>query len=302
MIKNIEKFESIYNQYNKFYIDWDFHFNCNYNCEYCFQKWNNYFNTKKPNLKNIKIVLKFLRKIKYDFTLGLLGGEPTLYENVYFYILEELDKILQIKKYSDVYVSTNFSKPIDFYKKHKYYKNIHQWLSIHLKYFSEDFFEKCLILKDKTDKIIISPILSLDYKKYLKIIEKLYDFAIKNDFEYSPQFLYKNQQFDQYYILDSKNKLFNQNKKEFLVDDKLYTLNEILNETAGNIAFKNYICYANYLDIDPFNILSFSCLKQYYNLNKEFSKCIKLSPKSIRCPFKNCNDFPKLLSKKIKKV
>lgn len=299
----MKNFKSIYNQYDHFYIDWDFHYKCNYNCSYCFQKWNNFLNTKKPNIKNIKIVSFFLKKINYEFTLGLLGGEPTLYEKEYFYILDFLKEIFQDKQESDCYVSTNCSKPIDFYKKHKHYTRIHQWISVHLEYFKEKDLDKYLHLKDITDKVIISPIIIPDFPNLNKILEKLYQFSIKNNFEYFPQFLYKNKSYDNFEFPYQNSYLYNQTKKEFIIDNKEFTLNEILlnQEKFNNLSFKNFICYPNYIYINPDNDLGFKCRNLNLNLNRDFKKCLNIKPKKIKCNFDFCKDFPKLLSEKNKK-
>lgn len=53
-----------------------FNLNCNFKCEYCYDKFREY--GKKDNFLNIQTMIKSIEKIKANKSVTILGGEPTL--------------------------------------------------------------------------------------------------------------------------------------------------------------------------------------------------------------------------------
>lgn len=297
--------KSQYDQTDRLYLDWDIHYQCNFSCSYCFQKFDNNLGTKIPNIStNINYTLGLLKKHKLDFTLGLLGGEPTLNTEDYFSILDYFqDIILPEKPKSEIYVSTNLSKDIEFYKEHKSYKNVYQWVSIHPEYHlkDKDFFKKLLILKDKSpDQFILSPMLSKLTPEIISFYEKIYnmflDYKDEENIIYSPQIIFEkgfvnnnNQEFD------LSNPIFNNSIPEFELNNKACTLNEFLQNPTS---FRQTKCQYNYYNISPELDCNGSCTGTSFNLKDNPIKFLNLKPKEIICKKEQCLDYPLLLSKK----
>lgn len=306
--RNYVNWASIYNQNDRLYLDWDIHYQCNFSCSYCFQKFDGKLGTKVSNIsKNINYMLSLLKRHKLDFTLGLLGGEPTLKEEEYFRILDYFqERIFPKKEASEIYVSTNLSKDMDFYKRHKTYRNVYQWVSIHPEYHLNDnnFFKKLILLKDKSpDQFILSPMLSnkaLQTPVIIKFYEKIYSFFLDyNDTEniiYSPQFIFEKGFVDNNNQgIDLSNPIFNNSIQEFQLNNKVFTLNEFL---QNPISFNQSKCQYNYYNISPELDCNGSCINTSFNIKDNPIKFLNLKPKEIICEKKICLDYPMLLSGK----
>ena len=304
------EFKSIYPQQNRLYLDWDIHYKCNFNCEYCFQKYYNNLGKNIPRIeKNIDVFLKLLKKHPLNFTLGLLGGEPTLNKNYYFKILNYFEKeILPNKTSSEIYVSTNLSQTLEFYKNHKIYNNVYQWVSIHPEYHVTDknFFKKIELLMIKSpQQFILSPMLvSNPSLEIIEFYEKVYLFYKNNLKEfpnliYSPQIIFTDANFIKNNLdtlTEYPTTLINTSIKEFIYNEEKITLNEFL---KNKISFKNKKCSYNYYNISPDLFLNGDCTNTQLDLKKDFVKFLKLKPKEIICQQNWCVDYPKMLSKKM---
>ena len=294
----MKTFKSIYNQDDRYYIDWDFDFKCNYKCIYCYQLEENILNTKILNHKSkINIVLEWLSNLDKDFTLGLLGGEPTI-SNYYFDILNKLNSIFEYKKNSECYISTNFSQIETFYKNHPKIKNTHIWISIHPEYFKEESLNYIKYIRDFIDNdkdIILSPMLYYKNKNTLKLFDLILDFFNKNKntlkLKYSAQFIYKNQT-KKLYFPELENYNFN-SEKEFIFNNKKIEYNKLL-KYPKFLNFKNWECNANYFYIKE-NVISNECLEFKSVINKN----LKLPNTIVKCKYNQCIDYPMLLSKKV---
>ena len=78
---------------NEITVNWHIIQKCNYKCNYCFAKYDNYDKKEVHNSKKeIEILLNkiyqaFSNKYKdYNIRLNIAGGEPTLSKNLYFII------------------------------------------------------------------------------------------------------------------------------------------------------------------------------------------------------------------------
>ena len=298
-ISKEQKFESIYNQKNRLYIDWDTHYICNLKCSYCYLQ--ETLNTKTESNKT-KQFLDILSKLKYSFTLGLLGGEPTIFKD-YNFILEYFhNNIYPINNLSEIYISTNFTRNYNFYKNHKKYNNVHHWLSIHPEYYNNhniNILEKKIrIFIPNIDKqLIISPML-YDININKLFFKNLYDMflRLKNDINtleiiYSPQYINDGKQFKTHDLSPE----FNQSIPEFILNNKKFTVNEIISK---NINFFGSKCSPNYINVNALYNYTIPCLNIHGNIFNDILKILKFEPKSIICNFKTCNDFPKMLTSK----
>lgn len=298
------KFKSIYDQTNRLYLDWDIHYQCNFDCTYCFQKFDSNLGKKTENTtKNIKFMLTLLEKHKLDFTLGLLGGEPTLNQKDYFLILNTFKSIQKKKPLSEIYVSTNLSKPLSFFKTHPKYNNIYQWVSIHPEYHIDDndFFNKLeLLLETSLDQFILSPMLYNLDDRTMSFYEEVYQWFLqrKDNYNiiYSPQIIF-NDGFIKNNVdtLDLTNPIYNSSIKEFQLDDKTFTLNEFISNPKS---FKGSTCNYNYYNINPDLDCSGLCTEVSFNIKNNPIKFFNLKPKEIICKMNQCLDYPLLLSKK----
>jgi len=287
-------FKSIYNQ-KKYYFDWDFDFKCNYRCSYCYQIEENILNKKIKNHKEkIDLVLDFLKD--KNFTLGLLGGEPTV-SKYYFYILEKLLPILE-KNNSEVYISTNFSQSEKFYKNHLKLKNIHYWISIHPEYFNTKSLSYIKYVREFTNgDIILSPMLYKDKSnktfKAFQIFKEVKNFYFENKdklkLKYAPQYIFKNQ-FNLQYFNEFKD--FDFSEKEFLYNNKKIEYNKLL-RNKKLLNFKNWRCNANYFYIKE-EFISNECL----NFLEKITTDLKLPNTLTICKRNFCIDYPQLLSQK----
>jgi len=293
-------YNSIYSQDNRIYVDWDILYKCNLKCSYCYL--GKTLNKKVDNIKYDNF-LDILFLIKYDFTLGLLGGEPSQ-SKYYFKILEKLSNYFKNNILSEAYVSTNLTKSVEWYKNHKKYKNIHHWVSIHPEYYYNKIDELYLKLKtlekNTHSQLIISPMLmSKKYNAFYKEVYQIFKNIQKNskiEIIYSPQYVFDNEEHYNTVDFPPSNSLYNQSKKEFGINNKEFTINEVIYN--GLYMTNNCKCYSNYFTIDPeFNYVS-DCNHVNGSINNPVKLLKDFVPKIINCSYDKCDDFPKMLSKK----
>jgi len=300
------KWSSIYDQEDRLYLDWDIHYQCNFDCSYCFQKFYGNYGKKIDNVPaKIKYLMSLLKNHKLDFTLGLLGGEPTLHPKEYFQILDYFDsEILTRKPVSEIYVSTNMSKDVDFYRYHPVYRNVYQWVSIHPEHHLNDihFFEKLtLLLHASPDQFILGPMLYNIDDEVMVFYEKVYQFFLDHkdthNIIYSPQIIFSNSDFIENNCLDfdTTNPIFNNSITEFTLDDENITLNEFMENPTS---FKGASCNYNYYYISPDLRCTGSCTNTSFNIQENPIKFLYLKPERIVCQSSQCLDYPMMLSDK----
>jgi len=154
----MKQFNGIDHKKERLYIHWDITTKCNFDCEYCYAKYNYGSDWQKENKRTtIDIILNSLRLSSLPIFLGLLGGEPTESEH-YFYILDYVSKnILPRNKDNRLYITTNLSRDLEFWKEHPKLDNTFMLLSFHPQF-------------NKTEKKVIEFIEKVKYlKKYFKV-------------------------------------------------------------------------------------------------------------------------------------
>lgn len=265
-------------------ISWQLVTECQFQCSYC------YFNPYESSINYIpisKLVLHQLTKIKYNFEIALLGGEPTLHPD-FFGIVEEIYKLERNQK---IDIITNFNKDLNFWTKLLPFKDkINLVLSLHFEYANIDFLKKIESIKNDFSirlvfmvhpdekhinkmKHFYEKLISFKSKNfiitYLKIFnkddgsvydkydEKILDFLI---------FLEKNSQDDSEklnitYLNGSKGKI---------------TQLEILNNRLN--MFKGWRCQMNEFVIRPNGYVISPCLKgekyiTFYNFDSHIINC-----------------------------
>jgi len=253
------KFSGIDHLQQRLYIHWDITTKCNYHCNYCYS-WQDY---EKRNQWNQEIqkdkIFKILKSIELSqlpVFLGLLGGEPTLSQN-YFNILNYIEtKILPKNKNNRLYITTNLSKKLDWWKDHPKIKNTFILVSFHPEYFNnnEDILNFIIKLRylSKYFKVKLNIMLDPKHKKSLNI---LYDFLpdLENNVIIHPHIIYPNgspfediQKIYKNNLKDFK-KFFDFQKPEYVLDDKEYTDFEVFQYKLNK--FKGWRCWQNNYEI-----------------------------------------------------
>lgn len=312
----MKKFGGIDHKQERLYIHWDIMTLCNYNCNYCYAKHaysrNNLWQ-KQSNKNIIDNVITSLQLSELPIFLGLLGGEPTLSKH-YNYIIDKIsDKIIQKHDDNRLYITTNLSKDINYWKNHKKITKTFILSSFHPQYNqTEDdikiFIEKLLYLKDYFKvkiNIMLDPKFNNVNKLWLKYLPDISKYIIIH-----PHIIYPdgspfndlskiyNNSFEEYkefykymhpeYILE------NINDKLLLTDYDVF---------SNNIqSFKGWKCFQNNYEISSTGEVTNLCFSsEKDNLNKNIFYFKKI--KNIRgriCNHEWCNCDGLLKCNKIK--
>lgn len=130
----------IYNEFNRFVVDWTLNTLCTYKCSYCPPSLNSGKNIIFQKETDQEIVLRFLSNLKNQTKgrsvhLFLNGGEPTI-----SHVFEPIIDFVEEAGWC-AYVSTNASRTIDWWKNYapKIFKIS---VSYHPEFATDDIFEK----------------------------------------------------------------------------------------------------------------------------------------------------------------
>lgn len=139
----------IYNETNRFIIDWTLNTLCTYHCSYCPPRLHKGINVVKSKQEDPIIIKEFLTKIQKEVAgrsvhIFVNGGEPT--------ISPSLETIIDFCNDAGwcLYVNTNGSRSIDWWKEyaHKVYKVT---ISYHPESVDEEIFEKVKYIGTQTN-------------------------------------------------------------------------------------------------------------------------------------------------------
>jgi MoaA/NifB/PqqE/SkfB family radical SAM enzyme len=300
-------FQGIDHEIQRLYIHWDITTVCNYKCSYCYalldyeerKKWN-----KEASLETINLILKALKIRSLPMFLGLLGGEPTLSKH-YFYILEELQKDNLGKFERDrLYITTNLSRSIEWWREHPKLKNTFILASFHPQYHNKEsikeFIEKLLYLKDYF-KVKLNIML---YEKYKNVLFELLPYIQElknNNVIIHPHIIYPEgspflnpsdsyKEFKDFFDFQDPEYIFNNQK---LTDFEVFS--------QGLNKFKNWKCYQNNFEISLDGKVSRICWQKQYDLKEDifyFKKIKEIKPKKCIQEFCSCDGL--LKCKKVK--
>jgi len=300
------KFEGIDHQIQRLYVHWDITTICNYRCNYCYalqeyepqNKWN-----KEAKKENIDIIIKSLQIRSLPIFLGLLGGEPTL-SKYYFYILNELkNKVLGKFDNDRLYITTNLSRDLNWWKDHPKIDKTFILTSFHPEYHNvesiKEFIEKLLYLKDH---FRVKLNIMLD-KKYKEVLQNLFPYLknLKKDIILHPHIIYPEgspflnpeesyKEFKEFFDLQNPEYIFN-NKK--LTDYEVFSQN--LHK------FKNWYCYQNNFEISMDAKVSRICWDKQYDLKKDIFYFKKIKAiKAQKCIRDYCSCDGLLKCRKVK--
>ena len=169
--------------YNLLTFSWDLVDVCQYNCSYC-ASMNFNLNTFKndPILRHSwKKVVKLLglKSIKNNFSVELLGGEPTLHPDIY----EIITELCKIERCIQIELITNLAKSFSFYEKFnkEEFAKICMIPSFHPEYYKHSFVEKIIQL-NALEHINIYPNINLsDDKKNWEMTRDIIQELQNND-------------------------------------------------------------------------------------------------------------------------
>ena len=176
LIKNIETVEKTRRQIAPYrcFFTWGMHYNCNYNCAYCYAPKPQDI-TFENNLNNVAKYEKLEKIIdgwkniydKYGSSrIRLDGGEPSIYPN-FFEIVKELSKIHRLQ------LNTNLSFDVNKFCDVSNPETIRVDASLHCEYTKlETFVNKLNFLKQKGYKLTVSYVGYPDFLENIPLAKK----------------------------------------------------------------------------------------------------------------------------------
>ena len=262
-------------------ISWFITDKCNYSCSYCSSV---EFNNKNKISENLnKIILFKLKKLKNDYRLDIVGGEPLLNKNLINYV----KTVNEYKRCKEIYLFTNASFSNEKYIKLLTYEKILLIFSYHEEYHDpETFINKIILLNNKRIVVNVN-ITSINIEKTKKLINLLK----KNKIEFNLNYLEDTEKFtkDKNYY-DNISTLISENleilpKYRFLFkDNKEYIFNQFdINKNNLN-NFNNFYCWSNSFIFKKDKLVNECTGKEIKitTLNKKINTRIK-------CPLNRCD-------------
>jgi len=246
-------------------INWYITDICNYKCLYC------YTDNKNSKQCNYKLVMKRLNYIDQKFKINILGGEPTLHNN-----LLDIVKILQNNENCiKINIITNFSKPIKYFDKLIKFSKVIFSVSYHPQYTDNSFKNKITYFKNK----IIMIMNVIDSKDFFEF----FGFIKQNNIQYELNYLNSTNNFIVKYskdFLDKIQKIDNITIKHWDKDGKLYDIPEI---DCYNISYYNWKCFPKTIKIDVNGNFRMLCA------SKDLDLLLKNINEPIICPYEFCD-------------
>lgn len=294
------KFKSINHKNKKpIYVLFEITRNCNLNCEYC-----TYDRLKQDmNLNLIKNCIDKISKIDKDIDIDFMGGEVTLHPNLKEIIEYSLKKL----KNSTIYISTNLTRPLNFFKnliKDLDVERIIFYTTYHHSQNVNEFKEKIDYLTSKGSRIYLKflcePNLEIIKETYNKLIKTDYEkFFIKYLWKYRRDNLYSKEclkwmeestiENDDIFVIDWGNEL------------KEYSYKELKKENLD--IFTDYYCpIYSHLTVNILGEITSTCFRDtntliqknkignifmLQDLNSIFDKCDELH----KCPNIECTEL-----------
>jgi len=304
-------FQGIDHLQQRLYIHWDITTKCNYHCNYCYS-WQDYEKNNKWNQETTKDkIFKILKSIELSSLpvfLGLLGGEPTI-SKYYFDILSYIEnKILPKHESNRLYITTNLSKKLDWWRDHPKIKNTFILASFHPEYFKDNEEILNFIIKlrylSKYFKVKLNIMLDPKHQNALNI---LYDFLpdLENKVIIHPHIIYPNgSPFEDIRKIYKNNlkkfkKFFDYQKPEYIFNNQELTDYEVFDKKLNQ--FQGWKCWQNNYEISLNGIVQNLCFDENDDLTKNlfFFKNIKnIKPRVCSKQWCSCDGL--LKCKKIK--
>ncbi len=208
LIKNIENVEKSRRQIAPYrcFFTWGMHYNCNYNCTYCYapKPQNITFENNPNNIAKYERVENIIDSWKYIYDkygssrIRLDGGEPSIYPS-FFEIIKELSKFHRLQ------MNTNLSFDINKFCDVSDPKQIRVDASLHCEYTKlETFVEKLNILKQKGYKLTVSYVGYPDFLENIPLAKKIIQTMNIPFFVHPYSGFYEGRQYPQSYTEQDK--------------------------------------------------------------------------------------------------
>jgi organic radical activating enzyme len=299
----MNKFNGIDHKIQRLYIHWDITTKCNYDCNYCYAKFQ-YGNDwqKEENYKNIKIILNSIKLSSLPVFLGILGGEPTS-SKYYEEIINNISKnILPRNKDNRLYITTNLSKNLEYWKKHPKIKNTFILASFHPEHNQTEndlkiFIEKLKYLKQYF-KVKVNIMLDPKFENINKLWLTYLPELVKSNIIIHPHIIYPNgspfNNLKDIYNNELKSNPFYKEIYSFMepeyIDDDNNKYTDIDLFSTGKNKFTGWNCYQNNYEINLNGKVNNMCSDNISNLiqNPMYFKNLK-KVKSIICKADYCN-------------
>jgi len=265
---------------------------CQFQCSYC----NVFASNKVPDAyiqknKMWKFVIAKLKKIDMPFTILVLGGEPTLHEDLY----EILEALTNIPNCTNTELITNFAKPNKYYEQfNKLNDKFDMMISYHPEY--DTVFMEKLYDFTPTFGLKISVSLLDDYLDKCKIVLE------NTKFPSSPAFLsdttgWKNEN----RIPESFNRYFVEGADEVDIpyafsDGTTKTFKKFEIHSQNLHKFKGYQCRQTTYRISPNGNFYDSCTSANMGLMITTEKLLQYNTCIVDCC--RCSDYYKFNKKK----
>ncbi len=290
-----EKREKLTIEYlgNKQDISIYFNLNCNLNCSYCYVEHMN----ESMTYENMLVLLENINKHKTNLNIQILGGEPTLYKHIEYFV-NNIDK-----RHSLNFITNGIKASTLDLKLDQYQSSI--MISIHYEYINEEYFQniKKTILKYKDSTVLIS--INIPDKEILLEREEEILVFIDRLVQIDPNVKYSTNNI----MIDNENlntpyELFIDKVLKIVPEKSLNILNQqfLINKEEASIVqvsakyrelnedrrFKNKaICEMGFMEVYPNLDLKYLCINESICTAKNFR--IPDNPKKIICPMRSCN-------------
>jgi len=285
----------------RLYVHWDVSTQCNFACSYCYaikqygDQWGKILDFNKQ-----KLIIKSISLSTLPVFLGFLGGEPTIHPR--FYELYELTvQAISKHKKGRLYITTNGSKNLDFFKKIKYYNNVYFLWSFHPEYVHNYtnskskygiILDNIRLMQKRGFKNKVNIMLSNEEKYWDDLINFSNEVEKIEGVELHAHFLYteskdQSQIFPYTDVFYEKFKKFKNYNREFIYDGKEYNDYEMF--TQGLNQFKGWKCWNNNWEITYDGKIERFCFNEKTDLLKDimfFKNLKEVTPKP--CPYNVC--------------
>jgi len=283
---------------------------CQYRCTYCFYQ--NFLNKKEP-AQNKTAYKRILKRLSMNtmpaFEVDIIGGEPTLHENIHE-ILEELNNNNKCEKLT---INTNLARDVKWYQQLDdiKYNKLNITASYHPEYHlkhPEKYINKCIALSTVKNITFICNVNI--YEKHWDVTKTTIETLLENNVpvglntldpvdgvweeEYSDEFRIHLQSY-----IEHVKRTYNINPmKEELIEFTDYQSNKyMVSDYRIRIdkldRYKSWECKALYWSIDPdgrvYNLCTGEDLKP---LNDNIIDDV-ICPVAEGCPCQDCFKFPK---------
>lgn len=256
---------------------------CNYKCRYCSAGFGHdltrpEMTTHRGDNKLLwRLVLNKLKAISDDYIMCLVGGEPTLHPQLHK-IVEYLTGMENCKMLE---ITTNLTKPAQYFIDLPRHKKIKIHASIHFDYFKDSIIDKILLIDNFVN--IQASVMLHDNKNHINKITRCLERLKYNNIKHECVMLHDIETHKIKYDKDQLSLLADETtiyKHEYRTDRGVYSLNQSHIRKNKLNRFKGWGCYAKGWDITPAGKILHSCTQEPISVEK--------INKMITCPHSSC--------------